>query len=47
MWCVADNDNDMCHTCVKRILNLNFNKAIINKISVLHQIAPNLSIIGD
>ena len=53
MWCAADNHN---YTCI-RISDLNFNEAVIDKISILifHDIAPNFtykkrnfkSIIGD
>ena len=31
--CAADNHNNMCHTCAKEFLDLNFNYAIIDKIS--------------
>ena len=41
MWCAADNYNDTCHTCSKGFLDPNFNEAVINKISDVHEIAPN------
>ena len=43
MWCAADNHNYMCHICAKGILDLNFNKAGIDKISNFHEIAPNFT----
>ena len=39
--CAAGNHNYMCHTCAKEFLNLNFNYAVIDKISNFHDIAPN------
>ena len=41
MWCAADDHNVMCHTHTKEFLDLNFNKAVIDKISNFHEIAPN------
>ena len=32
--------NDMCHTCAKGFLDSNFYQAVINKISIFHEIAP-------
>ena len=43
MWCVADNHNASCHTCAKGLLDWNFNCAVINKISVFHEIASNFT----
>ena len=40
IWCSADSDNCMCHICAKNN-RLNFGKAIIDKISILHEIAQN------
>ena len=31
MWCVANNDNYMCHICAKEFLDSNFNEAVIDK----------------
>ena len=41
MWCAADNHNYMCHPCAKGFLDLNLNEAVIDKISIFHEIAPN------
>ena len=43
MCCASDNHNYMCHTCAKEFLNSSFNKAVINKISHFHNIAPNFT----
>ena len=43
MWCAADNHNYLCHICAKEFSNLNFNKAVIDKISILHEITPNFT----
>ena len=43
MWCAADNHNCMCHICAKGYLDSNFNKAVIDKISNFHEIAPNFT----
>ena len=45
MWCAANNYNhgDSCHTCAKGLLDSNFNQAVINKISIFHEIAPNFT----
>ena len=43
MLCVADNHNNMCHLCAKGFLDLNFNQAVIDKISNFHEIAPNFT----
>ena len=39
MCCASDNY--MCHTCAKEFSNASFNEAVIDKISNLHDIAPN------
>ena len=39
MWCAAGNRNFMC----ERIFNLNFNYAVIDKISNLREIVPNFT----
>ena len=41
MCCAADNHNYMCHACAKEFLDANLNKAVIDKISNFHEIAPN------
>ena len=43
MCCASDNCNYMCHTCAKEFLNSNFNKAVIDKISNIQDIAPNFT----
>ena len=35
MCCAADKHNNMCHICAKELLDSNFNKAFIYKISNL------------
>ena len=43
-WCSADDHNYMCHLCVKGILDLNFNYAVIDKTSNFHKILlPQIS----
>ena len=44
MWCKAVIHNYIFHICAKELLNLNFNEAVIDKISNFHEIAPNLHI---
>ena len=41
MCYAADNYNYMYHTCAKEFLDWNFNEAVIDKISIFHEIAPN------
>ena len=41
MYCAADNHSYMCHTCAKKFLDSNLNEAVIDKISNIHEIAPN------
>ena len=41
MCYAAANHNYMCHTCAKEFLNSNFNEAVIDKISIFNEIAPN------
>ena len=44
IWCEADNNNNsMCHICAKELYDLNFNQAVIYKISNFNKIAPNLT----
>ena len=43
MCCASDNHNYMCHTWAKEFLNSNFNEAVIDKISIFHDIAPNFT----
>ena len=43
MWCASDNHNNMCHTCAKELLDSNFNEAVIDKISIFNEIAPNFT----
>ena len=39
MWCVAGKHNYMHHMCAKELLDSNFNQAVIDKISIFHEIA--------
>ena len=43
MWCASDNYNNMCHICAKELLDANFNQAVIYKISIFNEIAPNFT----
>ena len=43
MWCAVVNHNHMRHICAKGFLNLNFNYAVIDKILIFHEIAPNFT----
>ena len=43
MWCTTDNHNYMRHICAKGFLDLNFNWAVIDKISNFHKIYPNFT----
>ena len=36
MWCAADNHNYMSHMC-KRVLDSNFNKAVIDKMGSMEE----------
>ena len=46
MWCAAGNHNYMSHVCAKGFLDLNFNQAVIDKISNLLEIAQNFTYIS-
>ena len=41
MCCASDNHSYTCHTCAKEFLNSSLNKAVIDRISNFHDIAPN------
>ena len=41
IWYAEDNHSYMCHICAKGFLDSNFNEAIIDIISIFHEIAPN------
>ena len=43
MWCAADNHNDTCHARAKGFLDSNLNQAVIDKISIFHEIGPNFT----
>ena len=43
IWCVVVNHNYTCHICAKGFGDSNLNKAVIDKISILHEIAPNIT----
>ena len=41
--CATDNHNYMCPVCAIGFIDLKFNKAVIDKISNFHEIAPNFT----
>ena len=41
MCCAADSHNYMCHTFATEFLDSNFNEAVIDKISIFHEITQN------
>ena len=41
MLCAADNHCYMYHICAKGFIDLNFNQAVIDKLSNFQVIAPN------
>ena len=45
IWFAEDNHSYMCHIglCAKGFLDSNFNLAVIDKISIFHEIAPNFT----
>ena len=43
MWCASDNHNNMCHICAKELKDSNLNYAVIARISIFNEIAPNFS----
>ena len=43
MWCVTDNHIFTCHICAKGFYDTNFNSAVIDKISKIHEVAPNVT----
>ena len=43
MWCAEANHSYMCHIFAKGFLDSNFNKAVIVKISIVHEIAPDFT----
>ena len=43
MWCVVINYNHMRHICANGFLVSNFNLAVIDKISIFQEIAPNFT----
>ena len=43
MWCAEDNYSYMCQICAKGLLDLNFNEAVIDKVSIFHEIALNFT----
>ena len=42
-WCASDNHNNMGHICAKELLDSDFNYAVIYKISIFNEIAPNFT----
>ena len=43
IWFAEDNHSCMCHIYAKGFLDSNFNEAVIDKISIFHEIAPNFT----
>ena len=43
IWCAEDHHSYMCHICAKGFLDVNFNLAVIDKISIFHEIALNFT----
>ena len=43
MWYAEDTHSYMCHICAKGFLDSKFNNAVIDKISIFHEIAPNFT----
>ena len=43
MWCTSDDHNNMRHMCAKELLDSKFNYAVIYKISIFKEIAPNFT----
>ena len=43
MWCAEDNHSYVCRICAKGISDSNFKKAVIDKISSFHEVAPNFA----
>ena len=43
MWCAVVNHNHMRHICAKEFLDMNFNKAVFDKMSIFDEIAPNFT----
>ena len=44
MWCAADNHNYVYHICAKGLLDSNFNKAVIDKMSNFQKKYPKFHI---
>ena len=40
---MCDNNDYMCHPCSKGFLNSNLNEAIIDKLLIFNEIAPNFT----
>ena len=43
LLCAVDNHIYVCHICAKGYLDSKFNSDAIDKISIFHKIAPNLT----
>ena len=43
MWCASHNHNNMRHIRAKELLDSIFNEAVIYKISIFNEIAPNFT----
>ena len=43
MWCAVINNIHMCLKCAKGFLDLNLNYTVIDKISILNEIASNFT----
>ena len=43
IWYAEDNHSYRCHICAKGFLDSSFNKAVIDKISIFHEIDQNFT----
>ena len=43
MWCASDNHNYICHISAKEFLDSKFDKAVVNKMSDVDEIASNFT----
>ena len=43
IWCAEYYHSYVCHICAKGFLDLNFNEAVIDKISIFHEFASNFT----
>ena len=43
MWCAEDDYSYRRHICAKGFLDSNFDLAVLDKMSIFHEIGPNLT----